>query len=96
VLYTRNARLELKWLVDFSQPGAVGQAQRDLASAIWSLVAQHYVGEPTIAAYDVMNEPTGSPGDILQIDMYNAIRPYDPDRIIIVSVAHRVWLASRG
>jgi hypothetical protein len=28
--------------------------------------------------------------------MYNAIRPYDPDRIIIVSVAHRVWRASRG
>lgn len=49
------------------------------------MIAEHFVGETTIAGYDVMNEVTGSPGDILQIAMYNAIRAKDPNRLLIVS-----------
>lgn len=61
-----------------------GQAARDKAAAIWKVVGKHYLGESTIAAYDAINEPTGSWGDLLQQDLYTAIRSVDPNRIIIM------------
>ena len=61
-----------------------GQTQRDQAGAIWQKVAAHYVGETIIAAYDAINEPTGSWGDLLQQDLYKSIRSVDANRIIIL------------
>lgn len=60
-----------------------GQSQRDAAGEIWKKVATHYLGESSICAFDVINEPTGSYGDYLQQDLYNAVRSVDANRIII-------------
>lgn len=60
-----------------------GQAARDKASALWKKIAARYLGEDTIAAWDAINEPTGSWGDLLQRNLYDAIRSVDKDRIII-------------
>ncbi|WVR08453.1 hypothetical protein IAU60_005508 [Kwoniella sp. DSM 27419] len=60
-----------------------GASQRAAAGEIWKKVAQHYLGEPIIAAFDVINEPTGSWGNNLQQDLYNAVRSVDANRIII-------------
>lgn len=64
-----------------------GQSQRDAAGEIWKKVATHYLGESSICAFDVINEPTGSYGDYLQQDLYNAVRSVDANRIIIVSAS---------
>ncbi|EIW69846.1 hypothetical protein M231_00981 [Tremella mesenterica] len=61
-----------------------GQSSRDAAGEIWKKVAAHWMGETAIAAYDAINEPTGSAGDKLQQDLYNAIRSVDANRIIIM------------
>lgn len=62
---------------------AEGDAARARATAIWTEVARHFKGNGTIAAFDVANEQTGSPGDTLQKVMYKAIRAQDPERIVI-------------
>ncbi|OCF33599.1 hypothetical protein I316_04672 [Kwoniella heveanensis BCC8398] len=60
-----------------------GASQRAAAGEIWKKVATHYLGEPIIAAFDVINEPTGSYANNLQQDLYNAVRSVDANRIII-------------
>ncbi|ODN82804.1 hypothetical protein L202_01076 [Cryptococcus amylolentus CBS 6039] len=60
-----------------------GASQRAAVGEIWKKVAEHYIDEPAIFAYDVINEPTGSYGDYLQQDLYTAVRSVDSDRIII-------------
>jgi hypothetical protein len=60
-----------------------GQASRDRAGALWRKIAARYLDEPAIAAWDAINEPTGSWGDLLQRNLYDAIRSVDKDRIII-------------
>lgn len=72
-------------LMHSRETGSAGDAERAEAAELWGMIAEHFVGETTIAGYDVMNEVTGSPGDILQIAMYNAIRAKDPNRLLIVS-----------
>ena len=67
-----------------SENSDAGQASRNAASAIWKKVAKHYLGESAIAAYDAINEPTGSWGDKLHQDLYDAIRSVDANRIIIL------------
>lgn len=64
-----------------------GQNQRNAVGEIWKKVAEHYLGESSICAFDVINEPTGSYGDYLQQDLYNAVRSVDANRIIIVSAS---------
>ena len=67
-----------------SEDSSTGQQQRDAAGAIWKEVASHYLGETNIAAYDAINEPTGSANNNLQQDLYKAIRSVDSNRIIIL------------
>ncbi|KAL7422673.1 hypothetical protein Q5752_001964 [Cryptotrichosporon argae] len=61
-----------------------GAAERALAAVIWANVTQHYYGESAIAGFDIMNEPTGSWGNQLQIELYDAVRAVDADRIIFI------------
>ncbi|ORX41154.1 glycoside hydrolase superfamily [Kockovaella imperatae] len=61
-----------------------GQQQRDLCGALWTKIAAHFAGESAIAAFDMINEPTGSWGNILQQDLYTAIRAGDSKRIIVM------------
>jgi endoglucanase len=67
-----------------SEDTSKGQSQRDLMGTLWGKIATHFLGETTIAAYDAINEPTGSANNKLQRDLYNSIRAADPARIIIM------------
>ena len=61
-----------------------GQQQRNRCGDLWTMIAQHFAGETAIAAFDAINEPTGSANNNLQRDLYNAIRKGDPKRIIVM------------
>ncbi len=65
---------------------------------MWYKIAQHYAGNPTVAAYDLLNEPyctyrynSGYSADYLHSmlwdiynNAYNVIRSADPDHVIIM------------
>ena len=61
-----------------------GQSQRNKAGQLWTDIAKHFAGEAGIAGFDMINEPTGSAGNLLQSDLYTAIRNGDSKRIIIM------------
>jgi aryl-phospho-beta-D-glucosidase BglC (GH1 family) len=60
-----------------------GDAARKQMAALWTQVARHYRAAGSIAGFDVINEPEGSPGNALQWTFYNAIRAEDPSRMLI-------------
>ena len=49
---------------------------------LWKEVASHFKGNPTVVAYDLLNEPTGSWSDHVMDNIYKTIRAVDPDHII--------------
>jgi GH18 family chitinase/aryl-phospho-beta-D-glucosidase BglC (GH1 family) len=57
---------------------------------MWKVIANHYKGNPAVAAYDTLNEPgekAGSTGEkhwAFYDKMYKAIRSVDPDHILIM------------
>jgi hypothetical protein len=61
-----------------------GKAVRDKMAQLWVEVARHYRGVSTIAAFDVINEPEGSPGNVVHHAFYDAIRSQDPQRMIVL------------
>lgn len=70
---------------------------QDLTLALWEQLAAHYKGNPTIAGYDLLNEPEGSneeraPWGAVQLPfydrLYQAIRTIDPDHVILLNA---VW-----
>jgi len=66
---------------------------------LWRELARRYRGEPVVAAYEMMNEPTtDTAGRKSLIDLNRrtvaAIREIDPDKIIVVSDDN--WSASLG
>ena len=68
-----------------------GQKIREQMADLWKEFARHFKGNATIAGYDVINEPEGSPGDLPHRAFYDAIRSVDPDRMLIMewtSVRH--------
>ncbi|MGA2499973.1 MAG: cellulase family glycosylhydrolase [Tepidisphaeraceae bacterium] len=66
-----------------------GKLARAQMAALWTEVARHYRNVPAIAAFDVTNEPEGSPGNILQKAFYEAIRTQDSQRLMVFeSVAY--------
>jgi hypothetical protein len=60
--------------------------------AIWQRVASHYVGNPAVAGYDLLNEPFGAPNDQERWDMqnslYQAVRGVDPDHMVFIEA---IW-----
>ncbi len=62
---------------------------------IWKQIAQHYKNNPGVAGYDLINEPTGAPNSSavwnMYDRMYDAIRPVDPDHLIIMEGAFGNW-----
>ena len=57
--------------------------------ALWQAIAERYRDEPTIAAYDILNEPvtadaTGDQWRQLAAEMVAAIRAADPNHLLIV------------
>ncbi|MCR5042325.1 MAG: glycoside hydrolase family 5 protein [Clostridia bacterium] len=75
-----------------------GERYRAVAVDFWTELAKHYAGDPTIAMYDLMNEPCGtnitrdaSMKDVfwqLSDDIYDAVRAVDPDHIITMEA---IW-----
>ena len=61
-----------------------GKQQRTKAAALWTIIAKHFQGEAAIAAFDAINEPTGSANNNLQRDLYDGIRAGDSKRIVIM------------
>nr|WP_321411954.1 cellulase family glycosylhydrolase [uncultured Carboxylicivirga sp.] len=55
---------------------------------LWKAVAEHFVGEPAVAAYDLMNEPVSTNSSFTISDMYDiiykAVREVDTDHMISV------------
>jgi endoglucanase len=64
-------------------------------SYLWWQVANHYKGNPTIAGYDLINEPVGTPGSDAVLtaynDLYQTIRSVDPSHMIIMEGTWGSW-----
>lgn len=66
------------------------QDNKDKTLKLWKKIAEHYHGNPAVAAYDILNEPgiKAAATYSLQWDfyneIYNAIRSKDSDHIIIM------------
>jgi len=61
-----------------------GKAVRAGMALLWGEVARHFKGNAAVAAFDVINEPEGSPGNAPQHAFADAIWAQDPQRMIIV------------
>jgi endoglucanase len=62
---------------------------------MWWEIANHYKGNPTVAGYDLLNEPTGAPSNsaVISADasLYNSVRSADPNHIIIIEGTWGNW-----
>lgn len=65
-----------------AEPG--GEKDREQAAALWREVARHFKGNAAIAGFDVINEPEGSPENLLHRALYEAVRSQDRDRVVIL------------
>ena len=67
----------------FKNPANIAQAEQ-----IWTQIARHYRGNPTVAGYDTLNEPTGTPNSdtlyVVQGRLYRAIRAADPTHVVFI------------
>ena len=62
---------------------------------IWWQIANHYNGNPTVAGYDLINEPTGAPNSnavwTQYNNLYNSIRSVDTAHTIYMEGAYGSW-----
>ena len=62
---------------------------------IWWQIANHYKGNPTVAGYDLINEPIGTPTNDTVLNLYNelyqSIRSVDPSHIVIMEGTWGSW-----
>ena len=67
----------------FKDPANVTRAER-----LWTQIARRYRDSPAVAGYDLINEPTATPGsDTLYVVMdrlYRAVRAGDPTHLIFI------------
>ncbi len=58
------------------------------AAALWTRIAARYRGNPTVAGYDLVNEPTGTPNSdtlyVVEDRLYRAVRAGDPDHLVFI------------
>jgi hypothetical protein len=68
---------------------------QQLTQQIWQNIATHYVGNPWVAGYDLINEPYGAPSQQALWNAYNslyqAIRSVDPDHMISMEAVYGDW-----
>jgi endoglucanase len=62
---------------------------------MWWEIANHYNGNPTVAGYDLINEPTGAPNNQAVInaqnDLYQSVRSADPNHIVVMEGTWGNW-----
>jgi endoglucanase len=62
---------------------------------IWWQIANHYKGNPTVAGYDLINEPIGTPTSDTVLNLYNelyqSIRSVDPSHMVIMEGTWGNW-----
>lgn len=62
---------------------------------MWWEIASHYNGNPTVAGYDLLNEPTGAPNNQAVInaqnELYQSVRSADPNHIVIMEGTWGNW-----
>lgn len=67
----------------FKDPDDVTRAEQ-----VWTQIARRYRDNPTVAGYDTLNEPTGTPNSdtlyVVQNRLYSAIRAGDPKHVVII------------
>ncbi len=67
----------------FKDPKNITQTE-----AVWTQIARRYQSNPTVAGYDMLNEPTGTPNSdtlyVVQDRLYRAIRAGDMSHIIFI------------
>ena len=67
----------------FSNPDDIAKTE-----ALWTLLARRYRDNPTVAGYDTLNEPMGTPNSdtlyVVQDRLYRAIRASDPSHLIFI------------
>jgi len=68
------------------------QTDINQAAQVWGEIAQHYKGNPTIAGYDLLNEPVGAPNystlDSVYNQLYTAVRNAGDQHIIFMEPAN--------
>ena len=80
---------------------AEGELYRRLTSELWVAIAERYCGNPTVAMYDLLNEPLCNV-DILEpwrrftnedlyAELYDAVRAVDPDHTITLECIWSVF-----
>ncbi|RZA05906.1 MAG: carbohydrate-binding protein, partial [Moraxellaceae bacterium] len=60
---------------------------KDRTKWVWDMIAQHYNGNPTIAAYDLLNEPWGTDATTLanfSYELFNVVRAKDANHVILL------------
>jgi hypothetical protein len=71
-----------------------GNAQGNTAFMWWQ-IASHYKGNPTVAGYDLLNEPVGAPSNsaviTAQNNLYGSVRSADPDHMIFMEGTWGNW-----
>ena len=64
------------------------KSNQNRAARIWQRIATHFNGNPAVAGYDLMNEPSGAPtAEALWVDfdrLYRSIRQIDPAHLIMM------------
>jgi aryl-phospho-beta-D-glucosidase BglC (GH1 family) len=77
-----------------NQYWANGNFQGDTAY-LWWQIANHFKGNPTVAGYDLINEPVGTPSSDTVLNIYNelyqSIRSVDPSHMIIMEGTWGSW-----
>ena len=62
---------------------------------MWWQIANHFKGNPTVAGYDLINEPIGTPSSDTLLNLYNelyqSIRSVDPTHMIIIEGTWGNW-----
>jgi endoglucanase len=62
---------------------------------MWWEIASHYNGNPAVAGYDLINEPTGAPNNQAVIDaqndLYQSVRSADPNHIVVMEGTWGNW-----
>ena len=77
-------------------------ADIDAAVSLWTRLARRYRDSPAVAGYDLVNEPTGTPGSdtlyVVEDRLYRAVRAADPTHLVFIEDGYTglQWMPAPG